>query len=65
MSPVRIAITGIGVVSALAPDVEGTWARLIAGERGIAPVTLFDTTGHRSTLAAEVKTPLPLDGPSW
>ena len=61
----RLSITGIGVVSALAPDREGTWARLIAGERGIAPVTLFDTTGHRSNLAAEVKTPLPLEGPSW
>jgi 3-oxoacyl-[acyl-carrier-protein] synthase II len=62
---VRLSITGIGVVSALAPDREGTWARLIAGDRGIGPLTLFDTTGHRSNLAAEVKTPLPLDGPSW
>jgi 3-oxoacyl-[acyl-carrier-protein] synthase II len=65
VSAVRICITGIGIVSALAPDAEGTWARLIAGDRGIGPVTLFDTTGHRSSLGAEVKTPLPLDGPSW
>ena len=61
----RLAITGIGVVTALGSDVESTWSRLIRGESGIAPVTLFDTSGHRSNLGAEVRTPLPLDGPSW
>ncbi len=51
----RIAITGIGVVSALGLGREESFRRLIAGERGIGPVSLFDTTGLRSRIAAEVR----------
>jgi 3-oxoacyl-[acyl-carrier-protein] synthase II len=47
-------ITGIGLVSALGPDRETTWRRLLAGETGIGPLTLFDTTGYRTHLAAQV-----------
>jgi len=47
-------ITGIGLVSALGPDRETTWAELLAGGTGIRPLTLFDTTGFRTRLAAQV-----------
>jgi 3-oxoacyl-[acyl-carrier-protein] synthase II len=47
-------ITGVGLVTALGPDRETTWARLLAGETGIQPLTLFDTTGYRTHLAAQV-----------
>ncbi len=47
-------ITGIGLVSALGPDRETTWAELLAGGSGIRPLTLFDTTGFRTNLAAQV-----------
>lgn len=47
-------ITGIGLLTALGPDRETTWRRLIAGESGIRPITLFDTTGFRTTIAAQV-----------
>lgn len=47
-------ITGIGLVTALGPDRETTWARLLAGESGIRPLTLFDTTGYRTHIAAQV-----------
>ncbi|HEY1532753.1 MAG TPA: beta-ketoacyl synthase N-terminal-like domain-containing protein, partial [Polyangiaceae bacterium] len=51
----RIAVTGLGLVSALGFGVEPSFARLCAGERGIGPVSLFDTRGLKSQIAAEVK----------
>ena len=47
-------ITGIGLVTALGPDRETTWRRLLAGETGIRPLTLFDTAGYRTHIAAQV-----------
>jgi 3-oxoacyl-[acyl-carrier-protein] synthase II len=54
----RVAVTGVGIVSALGGSAMETWSRLCAGETGIGPVTLFDVSGQRSGLAAEVK---PMD----
>ncbi|HYO98530.1 MAG TPA: beta-ketoacyl-[acyl-carrier-protein] synthase family protein [Polyangiaceae bacterium] len=54
----RIAVTGIGIVSALGRGARATFSRVLNGERGMAPVSLFDTAGLRSTLAAEVPAPL-------
>jgi len=51
----RVAVTGIGLVTALGATREETWRRMLAGECGIRDVTLFDTTGYRSRVAAEVK----------
>ena len=56
MSRRRVAITGIGLVTALGATREATWQRLIAGRCGIRPVTVFDTAGYRSRVAAEVAT---------
>jgi 3-oxoacyl-[acyl-carrier-protein] synthase II len=50
----RVAITGIGLISALGSSREAVWEHMIAGLCGIRPVTLFDTTGFRSRIAAEV-----------
>jgi 3-oxoacyl-[acyl-carrier-protein] synthase II len=47
-------ITGIGLVTALGSDRETTWHRVIRGESGIAPLTLFDTLGFRTSIAAQV-----------
>lgn len=35
----RVAVTGLGCVSALGQGVEASWARLVAGEGGIRPVS--------------------------
>ena len=51
----RIAVTGLGLVSALGIGREPSFARLCAGERGIGPVTLFDARGLKSQIAAEVQ----------
>jgi 3-oxoacyl-[acyl-carrier-protein] synthase II len=51
----RLWVTGIGLVTALGTTREATWDRLVRGERAIEPITLFDTTGQRVALAAEVR----------
>jgi len=49
----RIAVTGLGVVSPLGPDVERTWGALIAGRSGIGPITHFDATDQSCRIAGE------------
>lgn len=51
----RVVVTGLGLVTPLGGDVETTWSNLIAGKSGAAPITRFDTTGHKCTIACEVK----------
>jgi len=53
MTP-RIAITGVGLVTALGATRDETWRRMLAGECGIRPATVFNTDGYRSRVAAEV-----------
>ena len=53
----RVAITGIGLITALGSDRERSWEALVAGQCGIRPVTAFDTEGYRSRIAAEVCMP--------
>ncbi len=51
----RVVITGIGAITPIGIGVEAYWNGLSKGESGAAPITLFDTTGHRTTFACEVK----------
>ncbi len=47
-------VTGIGMVSALGGDRETTWRRLLAGDSGIRPLDVFDASGFRTSIAAQV-----------
>jgi 3-oxoacyl-[acyl-carrier-protein] synthase II len=49
----RVAITGIGLVSALGAGREVNWDRMVAGLCGIRPVSLFDVSPFRSRVAGE------------
>lgn len=50
----RVVVTGMGAVTPLGHDVSTTWDGLLAGRSGVRQITLFDTTGYRTTIAAEV-----------
>ena len=54
MSERRVAITGMGLVCALGLDRESSWRALCEGRCGIGELTLFDSTGYRSRMVAEV-----------
>ncbi len=51
----RVVVTGLGAVTPLGHDVETTWEAMLAGRSGIGQITLFDTTGYRSTIAGEIR----------
>lgn len=50
----RVVVTGLGVVSPYGLGQRAFWAGLVAGRSVIGPVTLFETEGFRSRIAAEV-----------
>ncbi|MCC6556190.1 MAG: beta-ketoacyl-ACP synthase II [Polyangiaceae bacterium] len=51
----RVVITGIGLVTPNGIGTEATWRAVLAGESGIAPITLFDATSFPTRFAGEVK----------
>lgn len=56
----RVVITGLGFVSSLALDREGTWARMLAGHHGLRPLTKLDLPGEPARMAGEVDLPTDL-----
>ena len=54
MSGRRVVITGLGIVSSLALDREGTWAAMLAGRDGLGPLTRLALPGEPARIAAEV-----------
>ncbi|HTV00974.1 MAG TPA: beta-ketoacyl-ACP synthase II, partial [Luteitalea sp.] len=51
----RVVVTGIGLVSPLGVGTEESWKAAVAGQSGIAPITLFDASAHSTRFAGEVK----------
>ncbi|MBL7047929.1 MAG: beta-ketoacyl-[acyl-carrier-protein] synthase family protein [Nitrospira sp.] len=51
----RIVVTGIGCISSLGHNCAEFSEALLAGQCGIAPITLLDTSEFRVKIAAEVK----------
>lgn len=48
----RIVVTGIGLHTSLGNSRQEVWEGLAAGRSAAGPITTFDTTGFRSTIAA-------------
>jgi 3-oxoacyl-[acyl-carrier-protein] synthase II len=53
-------VTGMGMMTPCGLSVQETWAALIEGQSGIAPITQFDTGDFPTKIAGEVK-PFDLD----
>ncbi len=57
----RVVVTGMGIVSPIGNDLAQFKTSLFAGQHGIGPITRFDTTDYKASLAAEVKNFNPRD----
>ncbi len=51
----RVAITGLGIISALGKNLEENWESLCRGRCGIGPITLADVSNLKFQNGAEVK----------
>lgn len=51
----RVVVTGIGTVNPLANSVPDYWRGLLAGQSGIAPLTLFNVSKFKVRFGGEVK----------
>ena len=51
----RVVVTGLGVITSLAQEVEVFWKRLLAGESGISRIESFDASQYSVQIAGEIK----------
>lgn len=57
----RVVLTGMGALTPIGNTAEESWAAARAGKCGIGPITHYDTTGQKVTLAGEVRDFTPQD----
>ncbi len=57
----RVAITGLGAISPVGIGVQDTWAALVAGRSGIAPITSFDVSRYSTRFGGAVDGFTPTD----
>jgi len=55
MKQKKVVITGMGVLAPNANSVADYWLAIKSGTSGIAPISYFDTSDHRVTIAGELK----------
>lgn len=51
----RVVVTGMGAITPIGLNVEEFWDNIKKGTIGFAPITRFDASGYKASLAAEVK----------
>ena len=51
----RVVVTGLGAITPVGNSAAATWEALRSGKNGIAPITLFDASGFKAKLGAEVR----------
>ena len=50
----RAVVTGVGVVTSLGRKVDVFWDRIVRGDSGVGPITLFDVSGYRVQFGGQV-----------
>jgi len=50
----RAVVTGVGVVTSLGRAIDVFWDRIVRGESGVGPITLFDVAGYRVQFGGQV-----------
>ncbi len=50
----RAVVTGVGVVTSLGRQIETFWDRIVRGESGVGPISLFDVAGYRVQFGGQV-----------
>ena len=61
LTPRRVVVTGVGLVSPLGIGTRETWEGLVAGRSGAGPITRFDAADFTSRIACEIEGFDPLD----
>lgn len=51
----RVVVTGMGAITPIGLNVEEFWQSVKEGRLGFAPITRFDASGYKCSIAAEVK----------
>lgn len=52
---IRVAITGIGMITPLGQNTQATWENLLAKKSGVARIQSFDASGFTAQIAAEIR----------
>ncbi|MBS1715628.1 MAG: beta-ketoacyl-ACP synthase II [Armatimonadetes bacterium] len=50
----RVVVTGAGAVTPLGVGVDRTWQRIVTGENGIGPITIFDVSDYPTRIGGQV-----------
>ena len=50
----RAVVTGLGVVTSLGRAIPAFWDRIVRGESGVGPISLFDVSGYRVQFGGQV-----------
>lgn len=61
MNKRRVVLTGMGALTPIGNTAAESWEAARAGKCGIGPITHYDTTGQKATLAGEVRGFCPQD----
>ncbi|MCI0452162.1 MAG: beta-ketoacyl-ACP synthase II [Candidatus Latescibacteria bacterium] len=55
----RVVVTGVGAVTSLGLSTADTWAAIVAGKSGAAPIASFDAAAYATRIGAEVRNLVP------